>query len=399
MSDATFDNWAGGADNIDPVDRLPDGTYRDAINFDPTNAGKMQLRAGYTKRAQLNAARGAVPYGLTILIADQTELKQYNTLSSSVDVIGTLPGAGFFAGAELNGQAYLCTPSGRMRVKGSEVLPWGIEAPSFSTMAIVSGQLKAGNYRVAMTSMSADGIESGTIPMILSLAPDTGLSINFSLPPGAVTARLYATVDNGDTLFLQDERAAGGFALSYIRNDTARLMTENLATPPVGEIMTVYRSRLLIAHVNNLYFTEPFAPHLYNRMSGFVSFGAPITNVLALDGVVAVSAGDETFMIFGLGTDDIRMDNPIHVGGIRSTGVVMPDGRGAWMTKYGQAFISPAGAVELPNRTRYAPPVAEYGTAGIVENRGSQVIVTGMRGRIDNSTLGFNDYIDGEFTP
>ncbi|MNG14788.1 hypothetical protein D3C84_985720 [compost metagenome] len=75
--------------------------------------------------------------------------------------------------------------------------------------------------------------------------------------------------------------------------------------------------------------------------------------------------------------------------------MLLPDGRGAWMTRYGQA-ITGEGGLQLVNRAHYAPQLAEQGAAGVVEHNGNQMIVTTTRGRHGTNPLAASDYATWE---
>jgi hypothetical protein len=393
------DNWSQGVNNLTPRDNLPAGFVAKSLNLDPLPSGALRLRPNRTRVATLVNARGVLRYGDRLIIADGADLKQYDPQDNALRVLdGAIAPSGFFAGAELNGELFFCTPLGRHRLRGETLLPWGMD-PVVCQITTGPGELEAGVYRVGVTGVSADGVESGCVPTVVHLPAGSGLVVTPTLPAGAVLARVYLSVANGETLFLQDERI-GVSVLTYVRNNTAVLGTANRATPPLGDQIVRHHSRLLIANGNLLYFTEPFAPHLYNRLGGFIAYAKPISAVVSVGELVYLVAGDQTYRITDLGTPQQR-SVPIQPAtrAVKGSALVRPDGVGVWMTPYGQALAKPDGTVEMPNRTSYAPALAEYASAGVVQYRGNEVVVTAMRGKASASTLGMSDYIDGEFEP
>lgn len=386
--------WPLGANNRVAVDRLPEGSYRDAVNLDPSNEGKLSLRAGYVKNVDLSAARGAVQYGDSFLIADGTDLLKYDISAGVSEVLATIAGAGFFAGAELGGVAYVCTPAEGLVIRGSTVAAWAVESPT-ATPSVATGQLKAGTYRVAVTAVTADGRESGASPSYVILGDLAGLTIPVVLPAGAVSMRCYCSVENGETLYFQDEKVTGSFVITNIRNNTERLTTENMSAMPIGEIVTAHNGHILVASGKVMYISELFMPHLYRRVGGFVQYPAPITNVISCGNSLFVTA-DKTYHLTNVGSPQIEQRVVLEIGGVAGTGVVLGDTTVAWMSKYGQVTASQGGAIELPNKKSYAPPIAESGTAGVVECNGNQMIVTTMRGRMESNGLGLRDSYDME---
>lgn len=393
-AERTVTGWPKGSNNVAPADRLPEGFARCAINLDFSADGQASLRPDGELLLPLDNARAAFPYGENLVIADGEQLKLFRSSDSSLIDLGPIIGAGPVCAAELAGELFVCTAAERVRIKGEQCLPWGLD-PVSAEVTQAAGNLAEGMYRVALTAITADGVESGTVPYVLSLPAGRSIRLQPQIPEGAVAVRLYATVANGDTLYLQQERAAGNFVLDSVRDDTARLMTENLVLPPLASQMDAHNAHLLLVAGSVMYHTEPFMPHLHHRVRGFVAFPAPISVVVSVGELVFVCA-DKTYAIAGLGTDQQRMLTPLNIGAIPGTGVHLPEGRAAWMTRYGQAIGNKDGSVQLPTRGAFSPPVAERGTAGVLECDGKQTIVTTLRGRIEPNGLGLRDTCDLE---
>jgi hypothetical protein len=394
MQPLKTESWAGGSNNVAPVGRLPEGFVRSGMNVDFLPDGKIRLRPGRDLIAGLTSARAAEQYGDNLVIADGNQLKLYREIDSTLLDLGQIAGAGQFCGAELAGEMFICTANERIRLRGDQRLAWGIDQVH-AALSIGAGRLESGTYRIAITGVTADGIESGAVPYVVQLPGDSSVTLQPSLPDGAVAARLYATTANGDTLFLQEERAAGSFVLDTVRSDTARLMTENLVPPPLGEQMTDHNAQLLIVVGNVLHYTEPYMPHLCHRLRGHITFPDPITVVVSVGSVVFVCA-DKTYAIQGLGTAEQQMPSPLGIGGLRGSGTRLKDGSAAWMTKYGQAIGGKDGSVSLPTRASFAPPISDRATASVLDHEGTTSIITTMQGRIERNGLGLSDHYDLE---
>jgi len=390
-------NWSKGASNLAAADRVPDGFAREIINLDPNPGGELSLRSGYELAAALPSVRAAVPYQQGFLIAAADQLLRFNSLDNSLRPLATIAPAGRFCGAELNGDAFICTANERLWVHGDDVYPWGIE-PVFPGINIGAGQLPAGVYRVAVTVVTENGVESGAIASIASLPADSSLQVLFEMPVGAVKARLYVSVADGETLFRQGENTGQAFMVERVRDDTARLSTENLVPPPPGDLVEAHHGRLLIAAGSVLFITEAFTPHLHHRIKGFIAYPKPISVVKSVGNFVFVCA-DKTYRLQALGTGDQNQDGVLSVGAVPGSGVSLPDGRAAWMTRFGQAIADSSGAVNLPNRESYAPVAAERAAVGVLDHGGNQMVITAMRGKIAENSLGFTDFYQAEFEP
>lgn len=392
MGDSQFQgqrDWSKGSNNLAPTSNIPQGYARELVNVDATPTGQLSLRADYTLAATLNNARAAVATPTGLLIADGTALVAFDGQTNSTHVLRQIAGAGQLVGATLNGDVFLCTSNESLLVRDGAVHPWGVDPVAFQPQ-VVSAGLKGGLYRVAVTSVNSLGVESGALPTLMTLTANSGLRVNYMLPVGAVTARLYVSQPDGQTLFLQDERPTGALVCANLRDDTQRLTTENLLRPPLGSQVEAHQGRLLIVAGAVVYFTEPFMPHHFNRLSGFIQYPEAVSVVKSVGDMVFVVA-DKTYCVTALGTPNQQQAIKLAVGGIPGSGVSLPDGSAAWMTRYGQAIAGLDGTVALPNRTSYAPHVAERATAGVVEYNGNQQIVTAMRGRIQGNGLGIRD--------
>lgn len=384
------DTWSGGMNNLAQADRLPDGQVRDLLNFDPVTGGGLQKRAGRTRVVEIEGVHGAVPYLAGLVIAASGELLRYDTATNEVRRIGEIPSAGGLCGAELNGDAFLCTATGSVRVRGDQVGAWGLPEV-FPRITVGEGALPVGVYRVAVTALDAFGAESGAAPLIVTLGQPGSIELLWSVPAGAEQCRVYASVANGETLYLQASNAGSGLTLGSVRDDGARLQTANLVQPPVASQAHAYKGRLLLVAGSALWITEPYAPHLVNPAYGFVQYGAPIDMVATTDGGVYVAAGQKSFFLRNPGTEDSAQAVVREHGAVRGSGVTLPDGRAAWMTRYGQAIGDAAGLVSLPQESKFAPRLAQEASAGLVENNGVRMLVTTMKGAAGPNTLGVED--------
>jgi hypothetical protein len=83
---------------------------------------------------------------------------------------------------------------------------------------------------------------------------------------------------------------------------------------------------------------------------------------------------------------------------VAGTGVILPDGRAAWMTRYGMSIESadPREGVVQPNRQSFVPKVATQGASGVVDSNGNEMIVTTLKNGGQSNTLVASDYFEAE---
>lgn len=392
MTDARTDNWAKGANNLAKPERLPAGFVRDLVNLEPSEGGQLELRGGFGKVVTGTDMRLGVALPGKVIYVDGGSVGCYLPEDDSSSIIGSVSALGEIAGVALNGQAYISTPHGSVRTDGTKVSAWGIDAPGFE-VDVIAGSLPAGIYKVAATALGADGEESGADPKIIRVAEGQALRVR-STDSRSLT--LYASVANGSTLYSQGPMIGGAIALTKIDDHRERLTTDGLVPLPPCTMLAAYHSVILGVYGNCVVFTSPMYPHLMDPVTGFFQYSEAPDVIAVTDGGVYVVAGEKTYFITGLEGSDTIQRTVMEIGAVKGAAVSLPDGRAAWFTRYGQAIGDSSGAVSLPNRQSYAPDIAAFGAAGLLERGGNSMVVTTMRGAVKPNNLSTGDFADLE---
>lgn len=391
-------NWGKGANNIASKDRLPDGFVRHAVNVDPLPGGRMALRSGYELVYQGTAPRGVLALGRKLLIADEDELVEFNTDTNSSRVIRSIAGAGVFVGDVLNERLYFCTENECLEYDGTEVRPWGVPttASQPSISAAGAGGLVEGYYQIAITLVDAWGREGGTDkPAVIFAATNSELLIDVPAPPAGYTANVYVGSVNGGTLYLQDTTdVAAVVNVGIMRDDVQRCTTELLRPPIPGTQVIAHNGCLAIATGNAVQVTRPMQAHLVDRVRGFLQYPTAVNAMVSAGSALFVSA-DKCYSLTNVETDGISQKVVLEYPAITGTAVLLPDGRGAWMTRYGQA-ITNGDDVQLVNRESFVPEEADAGVAGVLDANGNQLVVTTMKGKSRANPLAASDFFIGE---
>ncbi|MNM79478.1 hypothetical protein D3C81_914100 [compost metagenome] len=393
-------NWEKGANNLHSADRLPAGFVRSAVNVDPLPGGRLSLRSGFERIYDGTAVRGMLALGRKLLIADGTDLVEFDTTTNSARVLRTIAGAGGFCGDVMNDRLYFCTANEALEYDGTAVRPWSVPDVLYqpAVMAQPGGTLLAGYYQIAVTYVDVWGREGGTDKPVIVWA-DAGSQLLISLPtlpPGCV-ANVYVSPNEAATLYFQQQvDYPHTVAIGGLRDDTARCDTILKRAVQPGQIVRAHNAVLLCAADRLLQMTEPFAPHLVDRARGFFQFPAPIGEVSS-NGKPAVAhvSADKHYALTTPETDGTGQDVVLEYPAIPGTGVKLPDGRGAWMTQYGQVVMNGA-EVQSLNRETYAPVKADAGAAGVLDANGNQLIVTTVRGNNTPNPLAAADFYIGE---
>lgn len=390
-----FNDWSKGINNQAPEGRLPEGAVRDLLNIEPHASGSLSLRPGMELVASVANTRGAVASGNSaVIVADR--LLRFDAATSMLTDLGVAP-AGPMSGAELNGDVFLNIGVDQKLVRGTSVVDWAVPTPVMN-VTLATGASPAGLYRVAVTAVDSLGREGGCDPMTVSVVEGQALVVAWDAPAG-YTCRVYASATNGETLYLQTTGGENGsLTIQQPTDDGARLLTANLKTPPYGDLMVADGARLLIADGGVLWFTQPYAPHLTDRVSGFVQYPGRICVIAPVDGGVFVVTDTETYFITDLGTEKVSSSTVQPVGAVWGSAAKLPTGEYAWMTKYGQATGKPDGSVDMPHTDVYAPSTADRAVAGVVDHAGTKRVVTTFSGPVKPNTLGVDDFFDMEIS-
>jgi hypothetical protein len=355
------------------------------------------LRAGYEQVYAGTAVRGVLSLGNNLLIADGADLVELNTESGVSRVLRTIAGAGAFSGDVLNDVLYFSTENECLQYDGLEVTPWGVPDVLYQPVVTASaaGGLIEGYYQVAVTHTDAWGREGGTDKPIVIFA-DTGaaLTITTASVPTDCVVNIYVSSVNGNTLYHQNTvDVTGDVVVGQVRDDTVRCTTVLTRAPRPGVMVAAHNATLAIAKNNVVEQTKPMQPHLVDRVRGFLQFGADVGVLLSADALF-VSA-DKCYALTNVEGDGISQKTVLEFPAVPGTAVQLPDGRGAFMTRYGQAITNGDG-LQLVNRDTFAPVDTSRGAAGVLENNGNQLVVTTLQGKNRPNPLAASDFFVGE---
>lgn len=389
-------SWAGGINNLTRGERVPEGCVRDALNVTPTNGGTFALRPGVERLVEGERIRGMLSLGRDLIYADGAKLMRLDTATGTESQLANIPPVGAFTGAVLNSELFISTETGCLRYRDGAVREWGVPEARFN-VAAVAGGLPAGRYQVAAVNVNAQGEESGVLsPAIIDLGGQQNLAITCAPAPGH-RVRVYASVANGQTLYMQGE-LPGAAQLYSVRDDTARLQGMGELPPVPCQFIAQVAGTLACASGKLLWLTQPMRPHVRSALGRFFQFSKPVGLLLKVGQSLFVSA-DKTYFISGIEGDQPAQREALPYPAITGTGVLLSDGRAAWMTQYGLAVGAEDGSVNLLSKNNFAPACGTYGAAGQVDLDGNQVVVTAMRGPRGTPGIVARDYYEAEIVP
>lgn len=394
------DNFAAGANNIAPRDRLPEASLRAGVNVDPLPGGKLAARARYQRRYMGQAVRAVLALGSKLLIADGTDLVEFNIRTNSSRVLRTIVGAGPMVGAEHNDRLYFCTADEALEYDGSVVRAWGVPDVVRQPEVAVGqgGTLLAGTYQLAMTYTDQWAREGGTdLALVLTVPAGGKLQVDVPALPAGCSANLYLSTPGGSTLYLQRRAMLAGLvSIESVSDDGIRCETQLCRAPQPGHLVCSHNSVLAVACGRSAQLTLPMRPHLVDRVRDFYQYPRTVGMLLSSQGQLFVSA-ERVHALSSAETSEVMQSRALELPAIPGTGVTLPDGRAAWMTQYGLALVG-ADGVRLITADSFVQGEALRGAAGVLDFNGNQLVVSTLIGRT-GASLASSDRFLGEVKP
>lgn len=379
-------DWSQGTNNLTSRNRQPSGTARLLVNVDPMNGGILALRAGSERVLDAAGVRGVLSLGRKLLVAAGSELVEFDTLTMAQRVVHTITPAGGICGDVVNDRLYFCTANEALEYDGNIVRPWGVTDVTYQPpVAASTGGLQPGYYKVAVTYSDSWGREGGTDKSAIVTVTDGGISVGPIPVPADHTANVYVGSSSGSTLYLQTQAGDGDTVqITQLRDDTQQCTTEFMRAPRAGHIVRAINGVLAVANGKVVQLTAPMQYHLVDRLRGYLQYPAKVGAMLA-DVALYVSA-DKCYRVVNPETKDVEQATLFDYPAVPGTDVQLPDGRGAWTTRYGVAVTTPQG-MEQVHQASYAADFGEAGASGVLDFNGNQLIITVMRGRKTTNPL------------
>jgi hypothetical protein len=259
-----------GVNNIAPEHDFPvdeNGTVqavREAVNVDLVGPSrKPRLREGYTQKIA-GRFHSPVEFNGRMLAVQEGMLTAFDATLTPQAIRDV--GDRYCAYAQINDDLYWSNGFEFRRIRGRDMIdtPGWIESPSVpSATAVADGGLDAGDYRVALAWIDADGRESG-VRNLAYASVDTGGGIELSgfgpAPEGAAKARIYLSAANGDELWLARELlfVPNSIQLGAVDQQTGGKTLETLWLQPLPpcEVLRAWNGRLLGVTGNLLVWSE-----------------------------------------------------------------------------------------------------------------------------------------------
>jgi len=387
-----FAKFSGLRNNLAP-EAFDPGDLVSALNIDLDDKGEARRRSGYGSAVVSGSTHSLWSDGSTCFAVRNGDLVAVDsdwTTQLLRAGIGDLPVSYVALGDRVfysNGTVNGVVQKGRAR-------SWGLAVPDVPEAQVVGGGLLPGRYQYALTFVRDDGQESGASHSgIVELTAATGIGldeIDVSLDPTVVAKWIYLSEPNGELLYRHTTLTnAETTALLHASGPCLLpLRAQFLKPPPPARILGVHHGRVLLVRGDTLYYSEAFAPELYDLRKSY-AFEAAITIVAPAGGGVFCGTDSSIFYLAGSDAEAFGIQMLADYGAIPGTLSYIPaqwldDGSendiAIWHSKRGVCVGFPGGVMKNLSESRFAFPQQERGASVVRLHRGVMQFVSTLQG-------------------
>lgn len=247
--------------------------------------------------------------------------------------------------------------------------------------ATTGGSLSAGVYQVGVTQVDPSGRESPCDAQQVTVQASgaiviTGLPATF--PEWVTSLIVYVSHTNGDEIYRMVELISplATFTIPVEPSGTGRCMTRNLSSMPAGDIIRFVNGRTWVAAGSNVYYSEPWAPHLYDL--GFIPFASKVTLLEVVPNGVFIATDQRTWFLGG-NPADANLQEVFPYGAIPRTSQRLPDSSSCWwMSTRGACIGNPDGSAKNLQEAEVVIDPARVGASLTREQDGVRHLITGL---------------------
>lgn len=287
---------------------------RDAVNFNITPAGKLDVRRGMTLAADVRYRNiWQSPLHGDVFATLGSAWGRLDVQSTPWDFTQLASiGEGRVGHIVLNNLVAACGPEGLFTYDGAQARRLTINTPPSPGATVQhDGALEPGTYGFALAWM-VGARESGLSAMTsvdVARGDNVQLLMPLAVDQAITSVRLYMTRQNGGELLRQGDYSIGTTTVSIVHDDglgePARF--RHLSPMPPGSHFAYWRGRLLTASGNVLRFSEALTYHLHDERHGFVQMPQRITFVQPVDGGIWVGQVDHVAFLEGASPAEMSM--------------------------------------------------------------------------------------------
>lgn len=400
--------WTAGANNLAQETSVPARSFRDGLNVDLSDDGKVKRRRGYTLVEPAFEPSSIIGFGNRGFYLTNGELMAFEVVDRQM--IGVVP---IYSGLRQDARlaAVLIEPDifvsdgdTNLRIApDNSVRDWALPQADNPTVGITpdAGGLELGDYMIALAYKAASG-EEGPLSQAVKVSLTAAQSQLTVALPTAYSARvaIYMTKPNGTELLLAGVAPLGAASITINKQRLGRRAETDFLSPfPPCTFAVYFRGRLLGANGSTLFWSEPQLYSLTDLGFNFFEYAEPITGL----GVIG-DVGNGVFLGQQSKTYFLRGDNPAEMesreaypaGMVAHSLTMVPGARlpmespppvpvPMWLATNGVICVGlPDGTVLPLSETRYAARVGDTGASVFIQRDGRSSFVATTQEPRDN---------------
>lgn len=375
-----FADFTGLRNTVEP-ENMETGDLVTATNVDVTDAKRLRRRKGFDAPVVSGACHSFWSSGDIALVARGAELLLVNPNFTTITLRSDLTLDSPISFSRVGDRVFFSNGYENGVIESGAARSWGLPVPALPAVAKITGALRPGKYQYVTTVRGALGQESGAgLAGLIELTEPGGLAFSgFGAFSPGLSINLYLTQPDGDQLYLAEELSTGATAavVTTPRDGTTLLVTQFLSPPPTGSHIGYAYGRMYVAHGNRTYYSEPYAPELFDLRKQYQSESL-VTMVAPIDGGLFIGSETDVGWVGGTDPEKGEFVSRVPYGVIPGTlAYGSPDDTSGspggsvvyFATTGGIMRGTPGGVLENLTRDRYEYPTAARG-AGVVRTIG-----------------------------
>jgi len=301
-------------------------------NIDITKTKRLKRRDGYASVAAMSGAHSLFAKKERCLFVKDGVLYRLLSDYSTQALESGLSDDPMSYYANDNGVIYMSNGVDALALGQNGPRSWGLVPPVVAGKAsAVGGALRAGTYLFNVVFVRDDGqVSGGAISReAITLSEKGGIAFTdlaVSSDPTVIAKKLYMSPGDGETLYLV--AVLSNSTTTYTMdgdgvNLSIPIRDEILTAAPAGHLVSSYRSRMLVASDQYLFFSQPFGPELFDRRD-YIDLGSSARVIAPTEDGVYVSTDDRTVWLPGDDMADLGYFERDNTAGISGTLAYVP---------------------------------------------------------------------------
>lgn len=401
--------WPAGANNLAAETSVPRQSFRDGLNVDLNDDGKVKRRFGYNLVEPAFEPSSVIGFGHRGFYLTNGELMAFEVIDR--EIIGVTPvytglrQDARLAAVMIEPDIFVSDGDINLRIRpDNTVTAWSApqaDAPGVTIVADAGG-LEPGDYMVAVAHKLATNEEGPLSEAVKFTLTAQASQLQLALPHQFENARfaVYMTKPNGNELLLAGVAPGNAGTMTINKQRLGRRAeTDFLAPLPPAEYAVYFRGRLIGANGTTLFWSEPQLYSLTDLGFNFFEYAEPITGLGAIgDTGTGLFLGQQTKTYFLRGDNPSEMDaREAYPAGIVAHSMTMVPGARLpmdnpppvpvpmWLATNGVICVGlPDGTVLPLSETRYAARVGDTGASVFIQRDGRSTFIATTQEPRDN---------------